>query len=296
MNPIKRVLKPEYVWRPRQLWRRISFRRTAEFVPLPLAWNCTIVACPSESIGESIASLGVYDLPVTEAISRLTDVGDEAIDVGANIGYMSLALARAAGPLGRIHSFEPNPYVIPILRENVRNWKNYHFAPIWIEACAISDRDGYGTLHFPTGYRENQGNVSLAKTTQGNIQVRKLDSFKFGDVGIMKIDVEGHERNVLSGAWRLLSKKQIRDVLFEEHESYPADSHRLVLDAGYRLYRVAGSMWRPLLLSPDDQKRRGFLPTTYLGTIDEKRALDRFRKPGWRCLSAKLPQNAAAVG
>jgi FkbM family methyltransferase len=206
---------------------------------------------------------------------------------------MTLVLARAAGPLGLVHAFEPNPHVIPILLDNVHNWENSKLSRIQVHTCAISDRDGSGSLKFSAEYHQNQGNVSLAAATQGSIQVRRLDSFGLSNIGVMKVDVEGHEASVLLGARSLLNKKLIRDILFEEDEPYPSESHRLVLNAGYSLFRVAGSRWRPRLLSPDDQRHVSFLPTTYLATINGRRASDRFMKWGWRCLSSKIHRNVS---
>ena len=79
------LLKPEYLWRPRQILRRLSFK-PSQNATLPLPWDCTIDACSTETIGRSIATQGVYDLAITETIMRLTDPGETALDIGANIG------------------------------------------------------------------------------------------------------------------------------------------------------------------------------------------------------------------
>ncbi len=104
---MRQLLKPEWIWRPRQAWRRLLFSPSGEFMPLPLPWDCTISARSAEIVGRCIATHGLYDLPLTEAITRLTDAGDCALDIGANIGYMTLVLARSAGPegLNRIRLF-----------------------------------------------------------------------------------------------------------------------------------------------------------------------------------------------
>src|SRR5579862_7266786 len=96
------LLKPEYLWRPSQIVRRLAFKPSNDVIPLPLPWGCEISARSAEVIGRSIATQGVYDLPVTEAIMRLAEPGGASLDVGANIGYMSLVLARSVGPRGRV--------------------------------------------------------------------------------------------------------------------------------------------------------------------------------------------------
>jgi FkbM family methyltransferase len=279
-------LKPEYLWRPGQALRRLSFQPSNDLTALPLPWNCAINACSAEDIGGSIATQGVYDLPVTEAIMRLSDPGDTSLDVGANIGYMTLVLARSAGPRGRVVSFEPCPAVLPVLRLNVENWRRLEIAPIEIHEIALSDRDGEGRLGVPSVSDGNWGVASL-EVKEGGISVKlgRLDSLEPGGAGILKVDVEGHEADVLSGAQKLLSQKLIRDILFEEHEAYPARSHTILLEHGYTIFRLTRSTWRPLLLPADAPSRQAYLPSNFLATANPARAQSRFRAPGWNALS-----------
>jgi FkbM family methyltransferase len=293
---MRQLLKPEWIWRPRQAWRRLLFRPSDEFMPLPLPWDCTISARSAEIVGRCIATHGLYDLPLTEAITRLTDAGDSALDIGANIGYITLVLARSAGPAGRVLCFEPNPALLPTLRTNVDNWKSLQVAPIQIETFAISERNGDALLGFPEDYARNQGLASLELKKDGvPVSVRRLDSMEIKGAGIMKLDVEGHEAAALSGAEGLLAGGQIRDILFEEHGSYPARSHKILLEHRYNIFRVTGSIWRPLLLPPEAPPRRTFLPPTYppcyLATADPSRAHARFAPWGWSALTARLRRN-----
>ena len=282
------LLKPEYLWRPRQILQRLSFKPSNEIASLPLPWKCTISACSAEVIGRSIATQGVYDLPVTEAIMRLTDAGETALDVGANIGYMTLVLALSAGPRGRVLSFEPNADIVPILRVNVTNWKLLEIAPIEIKTVALSDRDGEGTLGFSTDYGQNWGVASLeAPSGVVPVMLRRLDSIQSGNVGVMKVDVEGHEAAVLAGAQDLLARNLVRDILFEEHDRYPARSHKMLIEHGYRIFRLTRSIWRPLLLPADAAPRQAYLPSNFLATADPARAENRFRAPGWYALSGR---------
>jgi FkbM family methyltransferase len=284
--------KPEYLWRPSQILRRLSFHPSGTVSALSLPWGCTIRARSAEDIGRSIATQGVYDLPLTEALTRLSDPGETALDLGANIGYASLVLARAVGARGRVICFEPNPALLPLLRANVEGWSSLPFAHIQIEAVAVSETNGEGILAFPEGYAQNHGLGTLSAGTDGvPVSIRRLDSFGISSVGVMKVDVEGHEAGVFSGAQSLLAEKRIRDILFEEHEAYPAPSHKLLLSHGYRLFRLTRSTFRPLLLPPEEQSRDGFLPPNFLATVDPPRASNRLAAWGWSALSAKLPQN-----
>jgi FkbM family methyltransferase len=284
------LLKPEYLWRPRQILRRLSFQ-PSENATLSLPWNCTIHACSAEIIGRAIATQGVYDLPLTEAILRLTDSAETAFDVGANIGYMSLVLALAAGPRGRVCCFEPNPNILPVLHTNVAGWKRLPIASIEVMPVALSDRDGEALLGFSPGYEQNRGMASLE--VQGNVPVRlcRLDTLPVGGAGLMKVDVEGHERSVFLGAGSLLEKKRIRDILFEEHRPFPAPSHQILLEHGYRIFRLTRSAWRPLLLPPEAPARQINTPSNFLATADASRARDRFQPWGWKVLTGDWPRS-----
>jgi hypothetical protein len=112
-----------------------------------------------------------------------------------------------------------------------------------------------------------------------------LDSLWPQGVGLLKVDVEGHEAAVFSGAQNLLAQKLIRDIVFEEHQPYPAPSHKLLLDHGYRIFRLTRSTWRPLLLPADAPNRQPYLPSNFVATADPSRAMSRFREPGWYALS-----------
>src|SRR6476659_2673104 len=100
MSLLSRLNKPEYFFRPIQLLRRVvrsraglqSRRGRREMLHLP--WGHEIQFRIDENVGFSLWHLGVYDLVVSEALWRLVHPGeDDAIDAGANLGYMTSLLA-----------------------------------------------------------------------------------------------------------------------------------------------------------------------------------------------------------
>src|SRR5205823_1974821 len=95
VNPFG-VLKPEYVYRPRQLVRRLldGRRVPGSFIDAPLPWGASIRVRTGDAIGDAVLQLGVLDLAVTEVFLRLAEAGETAIDAGANVGYMTALLAH----------------------------------------------------------------------------------------------------------------------------------------------------------------------------------------------------------
>src|SRR5260370_10843956 len=65
------------------------------------------------------------------------------------------------------------------------------------------------------------------------VEVRRLDEFIDSEIGVMKLDVEFHEAQVLKGAGKLLPN--IRDIVFEEIGPYPQESHKILERAGFRI-------------------------------------------------------------
>jgi hypothetical protein len=70
-------------------------------------------------VSESLDVLGEYSESEVRLFSALVRPGDTVLDVGANIGAHSVALASFVGPAGRVHAFEPGAETAAFLRANV---------------------------------------------------------------------------------------------------------------------------------------------------------------------------------
>ena len=105
-------------------------------------------------------------------------------------------------------------------------------------------------------------------------------------IGVCKIDVEGHELNVLKGAARLLSERRMRDIIFEDFGQYPSAVHQLLLDSGFSIFSIHSGLLG-LRLVPGVQ-RAAFKKVrdgqNFLATLEPKRALQRFEAIGWKSL------------
>ena len=137
----------------------------------------------------------------------LIDPEKDAIDIGANKGVYTRALARLV-PL--VHAFEPNPKIYQILAAG---------CPINVSAypIALSNVSKTTPLLIPFNARRktysNQGaSLSRVKVSgehaEINVVSRTLDSYQFNNIGFIKIDVEGHELSVLEGARETLIKNR----------------------------------------------------------------------------------------
>lgn len=294
----RRLSKPEYFLRPGQLFRRLARGRSAA-VPtsaiVDLPWGFPLEIAPRETIGAGIWRLGVHELAVSEVLWRLIDSGEKVVDVGANCGYFTSLMAARTGRGGVVWAFEPQPEMRRQLTRNTERWRDQVAeGQIVLQSFGLSDDDGHAQLRLPSNFDVNTGTayignptVSPSEGTSIPIETRRLDSvFGVGEApAVLKIDVEGHEARVLAGAGDLLIRGGMRDIVFEEHRAYPAESMQLVERCGYSLYRIERGMLGPRLVPPNTSPEdRSWEAPNYLATRDLERARARLRKAGWMCL------------
>lgn len=300
---LDRLAQPYFVLRPTQLVRCAQDKlraglarnsiRSERIVRLP--WGLDLAVDPKETIGRAIVRNGLFDLNVSEALGRLLEPGETAVDVGTNIGHMTSVMAHAVGDAGRVIAFEPHPAVHRELAANVARWKGRRgLGSIELHEIALSDRGGSGSLrvHEET-FARNRGSATLNAQDEGDgdaftgseVTLRRLDHVLDGHIHVMKIDVEGHELQVLRGARGLIERGLVRDVIFEEHNPYPTAVTELLEDAGFTLFVLDRTIFGPKLVKPREDWRTTRLedPSVIASTAPD-RVRERFRRPGWRVL------------
>jgi FkbM family methyltransferase len=294
MNSISHLVKPEYLYRPKQLYLRVlrGLRQEISFEDMRLPWGSSIYVKPGHHVGRAIWHLGLYDLTVSEALWRLVDPGELTVDVGANIGYMTGVMAVRVGSSGRVVAFEPQVGVYEELVRNAERWKASIGTLIDTYQIALSDHVGQELLGVPDDSEESSGlaslNIGRDATVKYVVQVGRLDEvIPNEEVGVLKIDVEGHEYNVLNGAIGLIKNHKIRDIIFEEHGVYPTPAIRLLESFGYTLFNLGASFWGLQINSASGKTiHRKWEPRSCLASVDLSRALRRLESRGWQTLSA----------
>jgi FkbM family methyltransferase len=293
----RRLNKPYYLFRPRQLGRRAAMRlrsqtRSREYDEITSPWGLPLRFRANEQTGLCYARRGIFDLPVCEALWRLVDPGELAIDVGANVGQMTSVLAAGIGGGGRVIAFEPHPELFRELAANVARWNS---APdtgaIQLRQVALSSTTGVAELGMGDDFAWNAGTASIAPgagelIASVEVPVRRLDDeIASAEVGVMKLDVEGHELEVLQGAKRLLAERRIRDIVFEEFAMPPTPVTRLLEGVGYAVFGIDQALLGPLVgPASAGSARRSRDDPSYVATADPGRALARMRRRGWRVL------------
>jgi len=113
---------------------------------------------------------------VTETLWRLTELGDLAIDAGANIGYMASVLGVRVGPKGRVICFEPNPQVFESLRENVEKWKkDGRCGTFDLQQAALGKETGTARLHMNDWFLTNRGTSWISDHVEDGKDLRVIE-------------------------------------------------------------------------------------------------------------------------
>lgn len=138
-----------------------------------------------------------------EAYKYVTDF-DLAIDVGANVGLWARPLAQK---FNSIIAFEPLEQVLECLRLNVKD------LPVEINEFALSNVSGNIDMVYDS---VNTGSSYVVEDSSGNIPLKTLDELNLPKFGLLKVDCERHDMQVLQGGIKtILKHKPI--IVVEQH-------------------------------------------------------------------------------
>jgi FkbM family methyltransferase len=162
-----------------------------------------------DAVGRCVYFTGDYDRKITWLCRKLLKPGDVALDIGANLGVVALAMSRIVGSTGHIHCFEPNPRMQALLRQSI----NRSGGNIILHELALGAADSRMQLYVPSS---NIGAGSLIRSGNSaatfDCLVRRLDDVippnHLDIVRLIKLDVEGFENQVLLGAERLIQSSR----------------------------------------------------------------------------------------
>ena len=191
-----------------------------------------------------------YDQEIS-LLHKVINKNLESIDVGVYRGVYSYQMSKLST---HVHSFEANPLIYPYLERNLKKLINN----MSLYNIALSDKSEIVDLKIPCrSVVLNQNNyeekfkLGLATIHKKNLlekkqfNVFKVKAEKLDDIiqnrniGFIKIDVEGHEKNVLIGAEKIIQKYK-PNLLIEIEERHTnekvEDIIEFINDFGYRSY------------------------------------------------------------
>jgi FkbM family methyltransferase len=156
---------------------------------------------------------GYWEMWVTEAICNYVRPGMRCLDVGANCGYFTLLLSELVGDKGWVRAIEPQRDVFVRLARSVMV-NGLHQA-----SCdCIAASDTYGELQLMSN-PEWSGSASVKEWGGSNssqkVPTTRLDDWYPGEVDFVKIDVQGHEMEVLAGMSGLIERSPAIAIAME---------------------------------------------------------------------------------
>ena len=218
---------------------RLPFRMIPDFVTLPILTGPLNGMKWVASSSLTSCWLGTYELSLQKTAEKYIRPGMTVYDVGAHVGFFTMFFARLVGNTGIVHAIEPYPDNCSYIRrhvdlneiDNVRLWQ-----------LALSDTVGY--TGFRPSHHSSMGTITDDDTGLLMVPVTTMDRL-IGDghidpPDIVKVDIEGHERQFLQGAEETIER--CSPVMFIEVHSLGNDDfcRRFLKGLGYSVVDVEG--------------------------------------------------------
>lgn len=197
-------------------------------------------------IGASIQKYGEFSYGEMELFRQLVTTGSYIVEVGANIGSHTLGLSKQVGMSGRVFAYEPQRIIFQNLCANmsINSCSN-----VYCFEQAVSDEKSFIVIpDIDYSQKANFGGISIDEFTSGRpVSIAVLDE-ELEDaprIDLIKVDAEGMEFKVLSGAKNVISRH--KPFLYVENDR-PERSQaliELIKSMEYSLYWHAPKMYNP---------------------------------------------------
>ena len=191
-------------------------------------------------IGKSLFHYGEYNPDETEFILGLAAKAGKdktVLDIGANIGVIAQALEHSGFT---VEAFEPQAEIFALLKMN--------FTGIAYNV-ALGDEAGTASmprLNFEETFNFGSSACGMVSKSRGAVRVtvRKLDDYKYDNIGLMKIDVEGYEERVLRGAVETIERCKPILYLEDDRRDQSPSLHKFLTELAYRWEPHHPSLYR----------------------------------------------------
>ena len=201
-----------------------------------------IKARPFDGIGRLICYFGQEADEMFKFMDDYLRPGMAMVDVGANIGTHAIYAARLIGPGGNVLAFEADPATVEILRENIALNEITNVA---VFGHCVSDK--FGTIDFNINVDSAKSSVIRPGTSKISVHTRRLGDVlpREFQIDFLKIDVEGADYSVLTGARDIFNELPPRAVVVEA-TSYKEEICDFLSSYGYHLFNYHDRKLIPL--------------------------------------------------
>lgn len=198
-------------------------------------------------IGRSLDLYGEFSESEVALFRELIAPGQTVLDVGANIGAHTVALATLVGPTGRVLAFEPQHALFYCLCGNVAL---NALDQVRCQQSAVGDSPGQIQVPELDYSRENNfGGISLAQDLRGcatySVPLVRIDDLKLAACHLIKVDVEGMECQVLQGAVETIRRFQPILYVEDDRAEKTAALRDWLQRAGYEMHQHSAPLFNP---------------------------------------------------
>jgi FkbM family methyltransferase len=194
-----------------------------------------------------------FEPEVVSFIKQTVKQDMTVLDIGANIGFLTLLFARLVGPKGRVVAFEPGLYAARLLEENIAI---NGFS--WVAVVKQAAGETPGRTRFFEGPQGFDVYSSLAPIVIPSAQKvpfveREVDTVTVDDivlregihrVDLVKIDVEGYELFVLRGMRHMLNHNPSVTLVIEVSNELCAEFGHTALDVIREIEDMGCQCWQ----------------------------------------------------
>jgi FkbM family methyltransferase len=218
--------------------------------------NDKLMFIPEARVAKDYFNTGFYERGYINWIcENFVKPDKNVIDIGAHIGWYTLDMASKCN---HVYSFECSPKSFNYLCANIAlNSLDYKVTKY---NCALSNNEGI-TQYYIRDPKDGGGNGiskfeydNIHQTPSIDVPIKTLDSFELKNVNFIKIDVEGHEKEVLQGSIQTIINNNYPKILFEswdEHQEkngIPAiklkqELFEYIYSLGYKIIKVGQDMY-----------------------------------------------------
>lgn len=199
-------------------------------------------------VGLSLDVYGEYSPEERRALASFLTPGDTVVQCGANVGALTIPLARVVGPTGRVYAFEPQELCYRAIVANSALTNLHHIEAIRAAVGAQSGMASLPLIDYST--LGNFGGVSLSpEQTPVKVRLVTLDEALSGVARcrLLHIDVEGAEMDVLAGAEQFIARTRPALCIEIDRPDVRAQLPAWLASHGY-----VGFEHNPPLFAPDN--------------------------------------------
>jgi FkbM family methyltransferase len=227
VNHLKKYLLLSKIWDSSMIGKGTLSRFLSKFlIPNPkdaiisktiYGFDLLINPAIDNGVEHSLYYFGTYEKGTLNFIKTHLTEGQIFFDIGANIGLMSIFASYCVGKSGKVYAFEANPETAKLLKYNI---ELNNISNINIVDKAAGNNTGKITIY--NHWTGNRGGATLIKPDKETesfevdlIKIDTVDEYLSINIGMMKIDVEGFEMDVLKGLEKILRKDNPPKLIVE---------------------------------------------------------------------------------